>query len=190
MTHDPGDVLHFWLEEKSPEDWYKGGDALDAEIRNRFGAAWDAARDGALFGWIDTPRGALAFLILTDQFPRNIHRGSALAFATDALARAVAARGVARGQDMAVDPSPRQFFYLPFEHSERIEDQDRAIELIAARMEALETLLHARVHREIIARFGRFPFRNAALGRADTAEERAFLDEGGYGALLRRMRAG
>ncbi|WGH78218.1 DUF924 family protein [Jannaschia ovalis] len=190
MAHDPEDVLRFWLEEKSPADWYKGGAALDAEIRARFLSAWEAARDGALFDWIHTARGALAFLILTDQFSRNIHRDDARAFATDPLARAVAARSVAADLDQQIDPSPRQFFFLPFEHSEDMADQDRAVALIGERMEAPETLLHARVHREIIARFGRFPFRNEALGRASTPEERAFMDEGGYGALLRAFQDG
>lgn len=186
-THEFEDVLRFWLEECGPEDWYVGGAALDARIRDRFGAAWEAARAGRLHDWEGNAAGSLALLIITDQFSRNIFRGDARAFATDALARDVARRAISRGFDRATDAPQRQFFYLPFEHSESLTDQERAVRLIATRMDAPETLLHARAHREVIRRFGRFPFRNEALGRADTGAERDFLDAGAYGAVVRRL---
>lgn len=188
--HEAGDVLRFWLEECGPQDWYVGGAELDARIRDRFGPAWEAARAGRLSAWEHSAADSLALLILTDQFPRNMFRDDGRAFATDPLARDVALRALDRGFDRATDLPHRQFFYLPFEHSESLPDQERAVRLIAARMDAPETLLHARAHRDVIRRFGRFPFRNAALGRTSTAPERAFLDEGAYGAVVRRLRDG
>ena len=186
---DREDVLRFWLEEKGPQDWYAGGDALDAEIRDRFEPLWEAARAGSLDHWTTDPRGALAFLILTDQFPRNMFRGGARAFATDPRAREVAKAAVDRRFDLKVEEPERQFFYLPLEHSECLQDQERAVRLICERMDAPETLLHARAHREVIRCFGRFPFRNAALGRDSSAREAVFLEEGGYGAVVEEMRA-
>lgn len=189
MTQDPEDVLRFWLEECEPADWYRQDDTLDDRIRERFEATWQAARKGGLEVWPRNARGSLAFLILTDQFPRNMFRGSPEAFATDKLALGIAAQAVDREFDLLVDPPGRQFFYLPFEHSECLADQERAVRLISTRMHSPETLLHARVHRKIIRDFGRFPFRNDALGRDTTTREAAFLEGGGYGALLREMQA-
>lgn len=183
----PRDVIDFWLEEVGEKGWYAGGEALDALCRERWLGLWEEARAGALGPWRDGPEGALAFLILTDQFPRNMHRGDALAFATDPSARTAAREAVAKGWDMAVEEPARQFFYLPFEHSEALADQDWAVALIAARIAAPSQLIHARAHREVIARFGRFPFRNDALGRDTTEEEAAFLAEGGYGAVVRSL---
>ncbi|MGB3554930.1 MAG: DUF924 family protein [Jannaschia sp.] len=188
MERDPEAVLTFWLEECGPEEWYAGGDALDATIVEKFGATWEAARDGALDHWQGSARGTLAFLILTDQFSRNMFRDSAKAFATDARARGVTSSAIRRGQDLGVEGAARQFFYMPLEHSESLSDQERAVRLIGMRMDAPETLLHARAHRAVIRRFGRFPFRNAALGRRSTAGERKFLDDGGYGAVVRDLR--
>ncbi|MFN3823815.1 MAG: DUF924 family protein [Pseudorhodobacter sp.] len=186
---DPVEVLDFWLGEIGPDRWYAGGEEIDATIRDRFGDLWQAAQDGGLDHWIDGPAGTLAFLVITDQFSRNIHRGKPEAFATDAQARAAARQAVAAGWDMQVPEPERQFFYLPFEHSEDPADQALAVELIPSRMPetGAETALHARAHQEIIRRFGRFPFRNAALGRDSTAEERAFLDAGGYAAVVREL---
>jgi len=187
---DPVDVLDFWLGEVGPEGWYAGGEALDALCRDRMGALWQAAAEGGLDHWVDGTVGTLAYLVLTDQIPRNIHRGTALAFATDPLARAAAARAVAAGWDLGAPEPDRQFFYLPFEHSEDPADQDMAVRLIAERLPASpDSLLHARAHQAIIARFGRFPFRNAALGRESTADEAEFLARGGYGAQLRLIQA-
>ncbi|THD84201.1 DUF924 domain-containing protein [Aliigemmobacter aestuarii] len=187
---DPVEVLDFWLGEVGPEGWYAGGDDLDALIRDRFADLWQAAHDGGLNHWVDRTVGTLAFLILTDQFPRNMWRGSDRAFATDPLARAAARRAVAEGWDMGAPEPERQFFYLPFEHSEDMDDQATAVDLIGARMPetGAETLLHARAHAEIIRRFGRFPFRNAALGRETTAAEKDFMEQGGYATVVNGLR--
>lgn len=187
---DPVEVLDFWIEEIGPEGWFNGGDAVDLACRDRFLDLWQAARDGGLEHWVEGPSGTLAYLVLTDQFPRNMFRGQPEAFATDHRARAAARRAIAMGWDIDVPEPERTFFYLPFEHSENPADQDWSVELYAARMvEDAEFLLHARAHREIIKRFGRFPFRNAALGRSTTAEEQAFLDAGAYPALVNQVRA-
>jgi len=186
---DPVEVLDFWLGAVGPEGWYGGGDELDAEIRDRFADVWQAALGGGLDHWVEGAAGALAFLILTDQFPRNMFRGQAKAFATDPLARDAARRAIAAGWDMQAPEPERQFFYLPFEHSEDAADQALAVDLTSTRMPASngETALHARAHAEIIRRFGRFPFRNAALGRETTAEEAEFMEQGGYGAIVRAL---
>lgn len=184
----PIEVLDFWLGEIGPEGWYAGGDEIDALCRDRFLEVWQAAHEGNLDHWVDGPAGALAYLVVTDQLPRNMHRGSALAFATDIRARAAARRAMDEGWDLQVPEPERQFFYLPLEHSEDPEDQDLCVRLMEERLPSEpENLLHARAHREIIRRFGRFPFRNAALGRATTEAEQAFLDEGGYGAIVRAL---
>ena len=184
----PDEVTEYWLG-LGEAAWYKADDAVDETIRSRFGTAWEAARAGGLTDWPETPLGALAYLILTDQFPRNMFRGDARSFATDARALAAAEAAIAADRDLSVPEPERQFFYLPYMHSEELAHQDRGLALIADRMPetGAGNLLHGRVHREIIRRFGRFPYRNAALGRSDTAEERAFLDEGGYGAVLREI---
>ena len=181
-------VVDYWLG-LGPAGWYAVDETVDAEIRARFAPAWEAALAGAFGAWAETAEGALGLLILTDQFPRNMFRGEARAFATDARARAVADAAIARGHDRAVPEPERQFFYLPFMHAEDLALQDRCIALIGERMpqEGAGNLPHARAHREIIRRFGRFPYRNEALGRKTTAEERAFLDGGGYGAVLREI---
>lgn len=185
----PEDVLDFWLKELRPEQWYVAEDGVDKAIRDRFGAVWAQAQAGGLNEWRTGPRGALAYLIVTDQFSRNLFRGDAQAFATDALARAATEEAISKGWDLGIAEPTRQFFYLPLEHSEDIADQDRAVTLIQSAMPetGAETLLHARAHREIIRRFGRFPFRNKALGRISSAEEEAFMAEGGYGAIVRML---
>jgi len=180
----PADVTAFWRE-AGYKRWFGKDDAFDAQIRRRFEAAHMAAARGEMAAWEKTPEGALALLILLDQFPRNMFRGSAHAFATDPLALAIARRAVEAGLDQTVEPAVRVFFYLPFEHSERQEDQDRCVELCqalraAAGESAQGALDYAIVHRDIIARFGRFPHRNAALGRETTPDEQAFLDDGGF----------
>jgi uncharacterized protein (DUF924 family) len=187
---DPVQVLDYWLGEVGPEGWYAGGEALDADIRDRWLDLWQAAHDGGLDHWAEGPAGALALLVLTDQFSRNMFRGEGKAFSTDPLARAVARKAVAAGWDLEVPAPERQFFYLPFEHSEDPADQTMAVELIADRMpEADETLLHARAHQAIIARFCRFPFRNAALGRESSPEETAFMEGGGYASMVNDLRS-
>jgi len=175
---EPQDVLAFWRA-AGPPKWFGKDAAFDREIAARFGAGHAAAAAGRLADWEATPEGALALLLLLDQFPRNMFRGSARAFATDPLARAVADRAIARGFDASVSSAERMFLYLPFEHSEAIADQERCCALCAATGDA-DLLKWAQLHADIIRRFGRFPHRNAMLGRATTSEEQAFLDGGGF----------
>ena len=185
------EVLEFWLDEVGPAGWYAVDPELDARIRDRFLSAWEGAAEGRFALWLTHPAGVLAYVILTDQFPRNMFRGERRAFATDAAALAAAKSAIQRGWDMKIDEPARQFFYLPLMHSENLCDQDRSVRLILERMPqtGAENLKHARAHREVIRRFGRFPYRNVALGRSDTAPERSFLEDGGYGALLHEMNA-
>ena len=185
---DPVAVLDFWLGEIGPEGWYAGGDEIDAVITEQFGDLWNALNEDGLEHWIGGTAGTLAYLIVADQFSRNIHRGKALAFATDAKARSAATLAVEQGWDLGAPEPERQFFYMPFEHSEDLADQDFCIRLMQERLPSEPgNLLHARAHREIIARFGRFPFRNAALGRETTAEEGRFLAEGGYASVVQSL---
>ena len=178
----PDDINRFWIDEVGPKGWYEQNDLLDQTIRDRFmDAYYDAARLTA--EWASTAPGALAGLILTDQFPRNMFRNDPRAFDTDALAQDLADDAISVGHDLATPEPQRQFFYLPFEHAEDLMLQDRAVALFTERMPG-ENLRHAQLHRDTIARFGRFPWRNAALGRTNTAEEQDLLDAGGYGALV------
>lgn len=179
-TNEPtaAEIIAFWRE-VGPERWFKKHDDIDAEIRRRFLAVHEAAAASRLATWEANAEGALALLILLDQFPRNMFRGEARAFATDALARAIAAGALVRGFDAQVDTDMRVFFFLPFEHSEDLADQERAQALYKASGDA-DGLKWAELHADIIHRFGRFPHRNAALGRATTPEEQAFLDRGGF----------
>ena len=186
----PVEVLDFWLGDIGPDGWYAGGEEIDAAVRDGFADLWQALHDGHLDHWAEGAAGTLAYLIVADQFPRNIWRGDARAFATDAQALAAARRAIAAGWDMQAPQPERQFFYLPFEHSEDAGDQALAVEYMASRMpDHPDLLLHARAHQQIIARYGRFPTRNAALGRESSAEEQAYLDQGGYGAIVRALQA-
>ena len=177
---DPIEVLEFWLGEVGPEGWYAGGEALDEECRARFLDLWQAAHEGGLEHWVDGTVGTLAYLVICDQLARNMHRGTDLAFATDARALAAARQAVEAGWDMGAPEPERQFFYMPFEHSENPADQALAVQLLTERLSSdPEMALHARAHQAIIARFGRFPHRNAPLGRVSSAEELAFLQTPG-----------
>jgi uncharacterized protein (DUF924 family) len=173
----PDEIVEFWVK-AGPKRWFAKSDAFDAEIRERFQAAHHAAARGELDGWDETATGALALLLLLDQFPRNIWRDSPHAFATDPLAREAAEAAIERGFDVAVAPALRQFFYLPLEHSEDLGDQERAVALAAASGDE-HLLKWAKIHRDIIRRFGRFPHRNDILGRTSTTAERAFLSRPG-----------
>lgn len=175
---NPEALVTFWTD-AGPARWFAKDDAFDADLRTHFEAAHLTAARGGFPEWEARPEGALALTLLCDQVPRNIYRGSAHAYATDARAREVAARAIAQAFDQAYEPALRCFFYLPFEHSERIEDQARSVALYEALGDA-EFLRHAVIHCDIIARFGRFPHRNAVMGRLSTAEEQAFLDGGGF----------
>jgi uncharacterized protein (DUF924 family) len=176
------DIIGFWRD-AGTKRWFTHDPAFDGTITERFGEAHIAASRGVLSGWEKTADGALALLILTDQFPRNMYRGSAHAFATDAMARAIADRAIAQGLDMACAPDLRQFFYLPFQHHEDLGSQMRAVALtekLVADGAAAEDLKYARLHQELIARFGRFPHRNAMMGRISTPQETEYLANGGF----------
>ncbi|HVV40027.1 MAG TPA: DUF924 family protein [Nitrobacter sp.] len=182
MTHSvspsPADILAFWRE-AGQDKWYTKDDAFDAEVRRRFLPLWEAARAGDLASWEATDDGTLALVIVLDQFPRNMFRGHAEAFATDAMARDVASRAIARGVDTRIDPGLVEFLYMPFMHSEQLADQERCVALFRNGGRP-DNVRFAEIHADIIRRFGRFPHRNAILGRASTAEEQAFLDSGGF----------
>ncbi len=186
------DVLAFWLDECNPSDWYKSDPDFDTKIRERFADAWCRAYDGSLGLWLTYPSGTLAYIILTDQFPRNMFRDEAKAFATDKCALAAAKMAIDRNWDLRIDEPARQFFYLPLMHSENLCDQDRAVRLIHARMpdHGASNVDHARAHRQVIRDFGRFPYRNKSLGRKTSPAEQAFLDAGGYGAAIRAVQDG
>ena len=172
------EIVSFWRA-AGRKRWFAKDEAFDQEIRERFEAVHMAASRGEFADWADEAEGCLALLLLLDQFPRNLYRGSAHSYATDPLARSLARKAVEAGFDQQVEPELRPFFYLPFEHSEDPADQDRAVEL-AERLGDPDTLKWARLHRDIVARFGRFPHRNPALGRETTPEEKRFLAEGGF----------
>ena len=173
----PGEVVAFWRD-AGPSLWFKGGAAFDARCRDVLGEAHMAAARRELEHWPQDAEGALALVLLLDQIPRNIFRDSAHAFATDGLARLHADAAIAAGLDLQVDPSLRLFFYMPFEHSEVLADQERSVALFEALGDP-DFLGYARRHLEPIARFGRFPHRNPMLGRHTTADEQAYLDAGG-----------
>lgn len=190
MQTTPDAIIQFWLNDVGPAGWYNGGDALDDDIRRRFMAGWRVARLGGLDGWMADPAGSLALLILLDQFPRNMFRGDERSFSADPKARRLAKLAIGHGHDLATDEGARLFYYLPLMHSESIGDQDRSVRLIAARLKGHpDNLRHARAHREVIRRFGRFPFRNDALGRDTTPAERSWIDAGGYGAVVEELAA-
>ncbi len=180
------DVLDFWFQGDPniwrADPWFKKSDAFDATIRARFALAVQAAQDGVLDPWAETPEGTLALLIVLDQFARNLHRGSHLAFAGDAHARRIARAGIAGGIEDRLTPVQRVFLYLPFEHSEDPADQDDSIRLFESLPPSDwrdNVVLYAHKHREVIEQFTRFPHRNAALGRENTPAEQAWLDAGG-----------
>jgi uncharacterized protein (DUF924 family) len=172
------EVVSFWRA-AGPGGWFAKDNDFDQTIRSRFLAIHTTAARGEFAALEEDAEGALALLILLDQFPRNMFRGMARAFATDPLARAVANRSLARGFDQATDELMRPSFYLPFMHSESLTDQDRSVRLHEAFGNA-EQLRYATVHRDIVAKFGRFPHRNGVLGRDTTPAEQEFLDGGGF----------
>lgn len=185
----PEDVVSFWIDEVGPSGWYDISEKLDKEVSDKFEATWRAATEGELTCWQDCAKGALAYVILTDQFPRNMFRGQGKAFATDTLGLAAAKGAISKGWDMKVDEPARQFFYLPLMHSENLCDQDHCVRLMKERMPKAGhgNLLHAQAHREIIRQFGRFPYRNEALDRKSTVAEADYLSLGGYGYTLRTL---
>lgn len=182
-------VLQYWFGPRGSDQWgamrslwFAGGEAADTEIRARFGALHEEACAGALAHWAASPEGSLALLLVLDQFSRNLHRGSARAFEADAKAVAIASDAIDRGFDQQVLPLMRWFFYLPFEHAEDLGAQQRAVALFSALPDDADRKMgvdYAKRHMAVIERFGRFPHRNARLGRPSTAEESAWLADGG-----------
>lgn len=185
----PGDVLDFWFgpragpdHGKSRPEWFRKDDAFDADLRRRFEPVHGAAHAGALDDWQAVPHSALALVIVLDQFSRNMYRGSPRAFASDAKVLGVARAAVDRGFDQALSATERSFLYLPFEHGEDLPTQNRSVELFERLREfpgMLQAIDYAYRHRAVIERFGRFPHRNAILGRPSTPEEIEFLKQPG-----------
>jgi uncharacterized protein (DUF924 family) len=174
----PAEILAFWRE-AGRDRWYKRDEAFDAELRGRFLELWRKAASGGLSSWETTDDGALALVIVLDQFPRNMFRGEAGAYSSDALAREVASRAIARGADACIEAALLEFLYMPFMHSEDPADQRRSVELFG-KSGNTENLGYAKDHAGIVSRFRRFPHRNRILGRATTPQEQAFLDNGGF----------
>jgi uncharacterized protein (DUF924 family) len=172
----PADILAFWRE-AGRDRWYEKDDAFDAEVRGRYLDLWHRAAAGELSAWETSDDGALALVIVLDQFPRNMFRGDPRTYASDELAREAASRAIARGADARIDEVLVEFLYMPFMHSEVLADQLRCVELFR---NSPDNVKYAEQHADIIRRFGRFPHRNRVLGRMTTAEEQAFLDAGGF----------
>jgi len=186
---NPKAILDFWIDEIGPAGWYKGSVQIDASIQERFRETWEKAAAGEMTDWGCDAPSALALVILLDQFPRNLFRGSDMSFSTDRRALCVAKKAIDRGYDLATPEPQRQFFYMPLMHSESLTDQERCVRLMATRMKetGAGNLVHARVHREVIRKFGRFPYRNDALSRPTTQQESAYLAKGGYGVTLKQV---
>jgi uncharacterized protein (DUF924 family) len=174
----PADILAFWREAGS-DRWYKKDGAFDDEVRRLYFGLWQDASAGKLSSWEASDDGALALVIVLDQFPRNMFRGDISTYASDPLAREVAGRAIDRGVDGRIDPALLEFLYMPFMHSEQFSDHERCVALFEKSGNA-NNLKYALDHADIVRRFGRFPHRNQMLGRETTPEEQAFLDGGGF----------
>lgn len=183
MTVTIDQILQFWFEEVEPRQWYVKDEAFDDSIRQQFEATVQLAQQSALDNWMDSATGCLALCILLDQFSRNIYRDSPQAFASDDKARTVARHALTHQFDLAdgIGPLQRRFLYLPFEHHENIDSQDLCVRLATERVCDDDFTDYAERHRQIITRFGRFPHRNAVLGRENTAEELEYLSQPGAG---------
>jgi uncharacterized protein (DUF924 family) len=182
LAATPADVIGFWSA-AGPSKWFVSSRAFDDAVRLKFEPVHHAAARGEYAGWSESAEGCLALVILLDQSPRNLYRASAHAYATDPLALSIAAKAVGAGLDQRVSGALRPFLYLPFEHSELMAHQDRSVALFEAHDAEtgdIESLKSAVLQRDVIRRFGRFPERNAALGRVTTPQEQAFLDDGGF----------
>ncbi|WP_203291718.1 DUF924 family protein [Maricaulis parjimensis] len=186
MTPTPitaDDILAFWFDEIEPKHWYQASHEFDAMVRRRFGKTIEAEARRYKEGdhpWLATAQGSLALILLFDQFSRNVWRGSNVAFSCDPLALDVARTLIERGLDWAIPDEHRAFVYMPFMHSEDLTDQELCVTYAEERLSDPSTARHARLHRDVIVRFGRFPYRNQALGRESTEGERVYLESGGY----------
>ncbi|MCF2872760.1 DUF924 domain-containing protein [Octadecabacter sp. G9-8] len=185
----PEQVISYWVDEIGPKGWYAGGAELDAEIREKFEPTLREAQNGACGLWLTSAVGILGYVILTDQLTRNMFRGEAEAFAMDSSARSAAKTAIERDWDLRIPEPERQFFYLPLMHSENLIDQDRCVRLMCKRLpdSGADNLRHACAHRDVVRQFGRFPYRNKALGRTTTAAEAAWMEAGGYALALKAV---
>ena len=177
------DILHFWFEESTPKEWFTKSDEFDAQIKTRFGADYDIAAAGGFSDWRESASGCIALCILLDQFPRNMFRDDPKSFATDPLSREIAHHVLKRNFDAedGMTDNHRCFLYLPFEHSEALDDQRLSLQLFQERTEDERYIDYATRHLDVIERFGRFPHRNKVLGRESTAEEIEFLKQNATG---------
>ncbi len=185
----PEEILNYWLDEVGPKGWYAVSEELDQDIRDKFLGTWKEAQEGCFAQWLTYPSGALAYIILTDQLPRNMFRGTSKAFSSDRAALAAAKAAIHQKWDLKIDEPARQFFYLPLMHSENLCDQERCVRMMLERMPETgpSNMLHAKAHREVIRLFGRFPYRNDALQRTYTGPEKEYVDLGGYGHTVQQL---
>lgn len=182
MRDTKSEILHFWFVETDPSLWFQKNEAFDERIRDRFKVTYEMAADGLCNNWAKDADGALALIVVLDQFPRNMFRGTGKAYASDSKALICAKQAIHKGFDQVLTPEKRRFMYLPFEHSENLSDQKRSVELFKA-MEDVDPLgyTYALRHYDVIKKFSRFPHRNEALGRDNTPEEEEYLQQAGAG---------
>ena len=186
---DPEFILNFWLDEVGPNCWYSSDDSLDGLIERKFKETLQDILSGGHSLWLTYPSGALAYIIVLDQFSRNIFRGSKSSFTADRAALAASKQSIKYEFDLKIDEPARQFFYMPLMHSENLYDQEKCIRQILQKLplSGHNLLKHARAHRELIRSYGRFPGRNSQLGRTNTSFEQSYFDYGGYQAVLSRI---
>ena len=186
---EPEFILNFWLDEVGPNCWYSSDDSLDGLIEQNFKETFEYILSGGNSLWLTYPSGALAYIIVLDQFSKNIFRGSKKSFAADRIALAASKQSIKYEFDLKINEPARQFFYLPLMHSENLYDQEKCIRQILQKLplSGHNLLKHARAHRELIRSYGRFPNRNSQLGRANTHFEQEYFEHGGYQAVLSRV---
>ena len=186
---EPEFILNFWLDEVGPNCWYSSNDSLDDLIEQNFKETFEYILSGGNSLWLTYPSGALAYIIVLDQFSKNIFRGSKKSFAADRIALAASKQSIKYEFDLKINEPARQFFYLPLMHSENLYDQEKCIRQILQKLplSGHNLLKHARAHRELIRSYGRFPNRNSQLGRANTHFEQEYFEHGGYQAVLSRV---
>lgn len=191
MSNLSAEVVAFWHEELSSQDWNAPNPKTVAKMKSAFAEVQQFARAGELGSWVCNQDSCLALILLLDQYPRLAQRGKADAFATDGLALSIAKRAIVMGHDLKVPEPMRQYFYLPLMHSESLMDQERCVRLMTLRLPSCrsEQLAHAKAHRDIIRQFGRFPCRNEYLGRSSTPAEMRYLDAGGYAHVVNTVAA-
>ena len=186
---EPEFILNFWLDEVGPNCWFSSDDSLDGLIEQNFKETFEYILSGGNSLWLTYPSGALAYIIVLDQFSKNIFRGSKKSFAADRIALAASKQSIKYEFDLKINEPARQFFYLPLMHSENLYDQEKCIRQILQKLplSGHNLLKHARAHRELIRSYGRFPNRNSQLGRANTHFEQEYFEHGGYQAVLSRV---